>query len=155
MRAAPHAKDRVRGSNWVASDLNYVWKVMKLRILGNSVRFRVSQAELAQLVGEGSVQDSVGFGPGARLVYRLEVTDGAAEAVSAGYDGGGVNVVLPRALVDVWQRPDEVSIRGEQPLPGGESLGILIEKDFTCLIPREGEDQSDLFPNPATADTTA
>lgn len=131
-------------------------KTMKLRILGNSVRFRVSQAELAQLETDGHVEDSVAFGPDARLVYRLEVADSgpgaAAESISAGYDGNGVRVVLPRAIVDVWQQPDEVSIRGEQALPGGGNLSILVEKDFTCLIPREGEDQSDLFPNPASAD---
>ena len=130
---------------------------MKLRILGNSVRFRVSQAELAQLTTDGYVEDSVAFGPGAWLVYRLEVVDSgtgaAAESISAGYDGNGVRVVLPRAIVDVWQQPEEVSIRGEQALPDGDNLNILVEKDFTCLIPREGEDQSDLFPNPATADT--
>ena len=128
---------------------------MKLRILGNSVRFRVSQAELAQLTGAGQVEDSVEFGPGARLVYRLEVADGAAEAIAAGYDRHGVTVVLPRELVDLWQRPDEVSLRGEQPLPDGASLTILVEKDFTCLVPREDEDQSNLFPNPALADTNA
>ena len=132
---------------------------MKLRILGNSVRFRVSQAELTQLTTEGHVEDSVAFGPGARLVYRLEVADSgkgpAADAISAGYDGNGVRVVLPRERVDTWQQPEEVSIHGEQALPGGDSLNILIEKDFTCLIPREGEDQSDLFPNPAVTETRA
>ncbi len=130
---------------------------MKLRILGNSVRFRVSQAELAQLATDGHVEDSVAFGPDTRLVYRLEVADSgtgaAAESISAGYDGNGVRVVLPRAIIDVWQQPEEVSIRGEQALPGGDNLSILVEKDFTCLIPREGEDQSDFFPNPASADT--
>ena len=25
---------------------------------------------------------------------------------------------------------------------------ILVEKDFTCIEPRDGEDQSDLYPNP-------
>ena len=126
---------------------------MKLRILGNSVRFRVSQAELAQLTGEGHVEDSVAFGPGARLVYRLEVADVPENSVAAGYDANGVHVVLPRELVAAWQRPDEISIRAEQALAGGDSLSILVEKDFTCLIPREGEDQSELFPNPASADS--
>ncbi|WP_428101451.1 DUF7009 family protein [Candidatus Rariloculus sp.] len=128
---------------------------MKLRILGNSVRFRVSQAELAQLTGTGQVEDSVEFGPGARLVYRLKVTDEAADAIAAGYDRHGVSVVLPRALIDLWQQPDEVSLCGEQPLPDGTSLKILVEKDFTCLVPREDEDQSNLFPNPALSDTNA
>ena len=32
---------------------------------------------------------------------------------------------------------------------GRLELSILLEKDFQCLIPREGEDQSEHFPNPA------
>jgi hypothetical protein len=27
-------------------------------------------------------------------------------------------------------------------------LGILVEKDFACLAPREGEDESDMYPHP-------
>src|SRR5690606_41469691 len=60
-----------------------------------------------------------------------------------------LTVTLPKATVERWTRPDEVSIRGEQPIGGGETLKILVEKDFECLTPREGEDQPDLFPNPA------
>jgi hypothetical protein len=37
---------------------------------------------------------------------------------------------------------------GEQVLDDGAKLTILVEKDFACLTPREGEDESDMFPNP-------
>jgi hypothetical protein len=30
-------------------------------------------------------------------------------------------------------------------------LKILVEKDFACLAPREGEDESDMFPHPKAA----
>jgi hypothetical protein len=45
---------------------------MKLRIRGNSIRFRLSQTEMVQLVETGDVRDSVEFGPDARLDYRVE-----------------------------------------------------------------------------------
>jgi len=45
-------------------------------------------------------------------------------------------------------QPDEVSLQAEQPLGDGENLKLLVEKDFRCLSPREGEDDADLFPNP-------
>src|SRR5690606_37083677 len=121
--------------------------VMKLRIRGNSVRIRVSRSELERIAEEGLAEDAVRFAPDVGLVYRVRVvTDGR---VSAELEDGVLTVTLPKATVERWTRPDEVSIRGEQPIGGGETLKILVEKDFECLTPREGEDQSDLFPNPA------
>lgn len=120
---------------------------MKLRIRGNTVRIRVSQSEMAEIANAGFAQDSAEFGPGSRLIYRVEVAPKGP--ISASYAGDCINVRLPREAVDRWQRPEEVSIEGEQPLDDGERLLILVEKDFACLAPREGgEDETDLFPNP-------
>ena len=47
-----------------------------------------------------------------------------------------------------WALTEQVSMEGEQFLDDGGKLTILVEKDFTCLAPREGEDESDMFPNP-------
>ncbi|MYF69447.1 MAG: hypothetical protein F4181_05475 [Proteobacteria bacterium] len=123
---------------------------MKLRILGNSVRLRVSQAEMAQIRSKGVVRQHVAFGPGRRLSYELCTV--AGDRVGASFDEECIRITLPLAVVERWQAPDEVSIRGEQELPGGERLKILVEKDFQCLVPREDEDQSGLFPNPQTSE---
>ena len=40
------------------------------------------------------------------------------------------------------------AITAEQVLDDGGVLNILVEKDFACLAPREGEDESDMFPHP-------
>lgn len=120
---------------------------MKLRIRGNSVRIRVSQSELKRVAEEGLAEDAVRFAPDVGLVYRVRVA--ADGRISAELEDGVLTVTLPKAAVERWTRPDEVSIRGEQPIGDGETLKILVEKDFECLTPREGEDQSDLFPNPA------
>lgn len=124
---------------------------MKLRIRGNTVRIRVSQSEMAEISHAGFAEDSAEFGPGSRLSYRVEVApDGP---ISASYAGDCVNVRLPQDAVDRWQRPEEVSIEGEQPLDDGGSLSILVEKDYACLAPRDGEeDEADLFPNPRRGD---
>ena len=101
---------------------------------------------MSQIRSKGVVRQHVAFGPGRRLTYELRiVTHGR---VGASFDNERICVTLPRAVAERWQAPDEVSIRGEQELPGGESLKILVEKDFQCLVPREDEDQSGLFPNP-------
>lgn len=120
---------------------------MKLRIRGNSVRLRLSQTEVEQLAAEGIAEDRVRFSAEASLVYRVQVAPAGPVRAELGADG--VTVTLPRATLERWLDPDEVSIRAEQPIDGGDALKILVEKDFACLVPREGEDQSDLFPNPA------
>lgn len=119
---------------------------MKLRIRGNSVRLRVSQSELDDLTAAGFTEDRVRFAPGAELVYRLAVApEGPLRAELA---EGRISVTMPRREFERWLQPDEVSVRGEQRIDGDDRLAILVEKDFACLAPREGEDESDLFPNP-------
>jgi hypothetical protein len=119
---------------------------MKLRIRGNSVRFRVTKSELDAIAAAGSAEDSVHFAPGAGLRYRIEVKP--AGDVAASLDGSTVKVALPRAAVERWLADDEVSIRAEQSLGEGQVLKILVEKDFVCLAPRSDEDDTDLFANP-------
>ena len=41
-----------------------------------------------------------------------------------------------------------VSIAVDEMLNDGNSLKILVDKDFACLAPREGEDESDMIPHP-------
>jgi hypothetical protein len=125
---------------------------MKLRIRGDSIRIRVTQAELRELAERGGVRDSIRFGDGIALTYALE-TDPKAREPRARYVGQLVSVVLPAATVRRWVSSDEVSIEGEQPIGGGERLRILVEKDFACLQPRTGEDESDMFPNPQDGKT--
>lgn len=120
---------------------------MKLRIRGNSVRLRVSQSEVRALAEQGSTEDRTRFAPGAELTYRLAVAP--VDAVRAELSGSRVEVTLPKAVLERWLAPSEVSIRAEQAIGSGERLAILVEKDFECLEPREGEDASDLFPHPA------
>lgn len=119
---------------------------MKLRIRGNSIRFRVSQRELEQISEQGFAADRVRFGSAGSLSYCVEVVpDGP---LAAEFSGAEIRLRVPHARIRGWTEPGEVSICGEQPLGDGAALKILLEKDFGCLAPREGEDESDLFPNP-------
>lgn len=106
---------------------------------------------MSQIRSEGVVRQHVEFGPGRRLTYELRVATGGR--VGASFDDGCIRVTLPLAVAERWQEPGEVSIGGEQELPRGERLKILVEKDFQCLVPREGEDQSGLFPNPQKSES--
>jgi len=78
------------------------------------------------------------------------VVDSAIETTQVLFEAGTITVTIPTAVVTAWLEPTEVSIHGSQALSAGETLEILVEKDFACLEPREGEDQENLFPNPGS-----
>src|SRR5262245_22789247 len=119
---------------------------MKLRIRGNSVRIRVSQTELTQIADTGAAEDAVRFAPGSELRYRVEVKP--TDRLEANFRDPVLRVVVPRSRVDKWIRPEEVAIEDWQAIGDGATLRILLEKDYTCLAPRSGEDDADLFANP-------
>jgi hypothetical protein len=59
-----------------------------------------------------------------------------------------LSVRLPATTIDEWVNSNQVSIRATQRLDNGGTLQLLVEKDFACLEPRPGEDESDMFPHP-------
>ena len=95
---------------------------MKLRIRNNFIRLRLTQSEVDTICSEGLVMAHASFPDGAVLDYVLDVQD--------------------------WASTEQVSIEAEETLDKGDRLKILIEKDFACLAPREGEDESDMYSNP-------
>ena len=96
---------------------------------------------------EGRVSAATAFPGGALLEYALEASPDVARP-AARFAEGRLVLRLPPEIVRQWAGSEEVSISGTQPLDGGEELRILVEKDFRCLTPREGEDESDMFPHP-------
>ncbi len=126
---------------------------MKLRIKGDSIRLRLSQGEVAKVAAGESVEERTRFPGGVALVYRLRAAK-AATQVGATFAGGVVDVTMPTAEVAEWARTERVSLSGDQALGDGGVLKLLVEKDFACLMPREGEDESDNFPHPKTGSAT-
>jgi hypothetical protein len=123
---------------------------MKLRIRGDSLRLRLSQAEIASLADGGTVVDAIHFGPAA--VLRCEVaTDGAVIGLGAQLEGTTIRVTVPTEALRRIAGSDEVGLSGTQPVGPGRELSILLEKDFRCLVPRPGEDVSDAFARPDDA----
>ena len=100
---------------------------MKLWIRGNSLRLRVSKTELARLADTGKVEEAVRFSSDRALRYAIEVRPNGA--VTAAFSGEAIMVTLPKSRLDLWLRPEEVSIEGSQPIGGGKILEIVLEKD--------------------------
>lgn len=119
---------------------------MKLRIQDNSIRLRLTRSEVDGLSANGSVSATVCFPDGAKLEYSVE-TSALTGQPRARFSSDRLVVQIPQDIVRQWAVTEEVSITGSQPLEDG-ALSILVEKDFACLTPREGEDDADMFPHP-------
>jgi hypothetical protein len=119
---------------------------MKLRIKGPTLRLRLTQGEIRALLEEGQVEERVPFAAGASLIYRLK-RDAAAGEIAASFHNGVLEILIPEGNAREWCLTSLVTLAHEQALPNG-SLRITLEKDFACLAPREGEDESDNFPHP-------
>jgi hypothetical protein len=118
---------------------------VKLRVRGNSLRLRLTRPEVSAIGRGERIEETVTFAPGERLVYALECGGGE---VGARFAGGRITVSVPAATAAAWSASDRVGIEAEQAVEAGVALRILIEKDFACLTAREGEDDTDAFPNP-------
>ena len=120
---------------------------MKLRIRDNSVRLRLTRGEVDSLQTEGLVSARTGF-PGGRSFSYLVESSPASVKPAAFFSDNVVTVRLPETAVLAWATSEQVSIDGELLLDDGDTLRILVEKDFACLAPREGEDEADMYPHP-------
>jgi hypothetical protein len=118
---------------------------MKIRIKGPSIRLRLSKSEVHQLVHEGRLEEATPFA-GKNFVYALQKTDDG-DALSANFEGDIITMYVPQQLIQGWDTNTLVTIDAHMPLPKGDSLYLLLEKDFQCLDKTE-EDQSDNYINP-------
>lgn len=102
---------------------------------------------MAILGKEGLVASRTEFPGGRTFAYVVESSP-ASVVPAAFFSGNMITVRLPESMVLPWARSQQVSISGEQRLDDGTLLYVLVEKDFACLAPREGENETDLFPHP-------
>lgn len=126
---------------------------MKLRIRDNSIRLRLERGEVDTLRDQGLVAAKTGFPGGRELGYVVESSP-ASVTPGAVFSDNTVTVRLPETIVLAWANSEQVSIAGEQHLAEGDTLSILVEKDFACLAPREGEDEADMYPHPNADDAS-
>ncbi|GEN78050.1 DUF7009 family protein [Chryseobacterium hagamense] len=112
---------------------------MKIRIKDNSIRFRLTQSEVAELGSNGMISGHTEF-PGQTFIYALERTEDPE--ISAAFDGSRMVLKMPAGMVEEWTSTDRIGFDGQ-----AGKLKILVEKDFVCLD-NTLEDQSDNYPNP-------
>ena len=123
---------------------------MKLRIKGNAVRLRLTQGEVRALGESGQVEERTEFPGGTTLLYRVRVDDTKSNELSISYGNNLIEVQVPARLAAQWCTSEQVTLSATAALAAG-ALEVVLEKDFACLTPRAGEDESDHFPHPGSA----
>lgn len=119
---------------------------MKLRIKGNSIRYRLTKSMVDDLAAFGSVSSACEILPGmSTLYFGLKATD--TKNIQVDFSDQSLICYLPVGAVARWAGSEDVALQAEIQ-QSQKHLKVLIEKDFTCLVPRSDEDQSDHFPNP-------
>ena len=118
---------------------------MKIRILGNSVRFRLTRSEVNTLCTKGYIKNKTTFKTNVFTYAVRMVTD--SEKLNAQFRDNTITLNLPQALGLNWHKTDQVGFSETIDLTNNGNLSLLLEKDFACLDVRE-EDQSDNYPNP-------
>ncbi|SMO43954.1 hypothetical protein SAMN06265171_101832 [Chryseobacterium rhizoplanae] len=113
---------------------------MKIRIKDNSVRFRLTQSEVAELGKSGVISSFTEF-TDRPFIYTIERTDDTE--LSAAFIENKIVLKMPGTMITEWISTDRVGFDGQSGL-----VKILIEKDFVC-IDNTLEDQSDNYPNPS------
>ena len=112
---------------------------MKIRIKGDSLRYRLTRSDLNTLATEGSLKESTNFGANV-LLYAIKIKD--TTLLEATFSGNEITLFMSQNMISELTDTDKVGFDNKF-----GTLNLLVEKDFTCLDNVE-EDQSDNFPNP-------
>ncbi|NJB36348.1 MULTISPECIES: hypothetical protein [Flavobacteriaceae] len=118
---------------------------MKIRIKGDAIRFRLTQSEVKQLSDSGYIEEQTHF-ESSVFTYAVKAMKGLSQ-LEAAFEGTTITLFMPEDLCENWFYNDQVGYSNQMLMPSGRSLGLLLEKDFTCMD-NTIEDQSDNYPNP-------
>ena len=118
---------------------------MKIRIKGNSVRFRLTKTEVERFCKEGIYEETTLFASNT-LIYTLKGKTGIKE-LEADFLENRIIIYMPEEELLTWANSDKVGYSNSVDWNDTSSLSLLVEKDFTCLD-NTVEDQSDNYPNP-------
>jgi len=112
---------------------------MKIRIKGNSLRYRLTRTDISSLAKEGYLEEQITF-PGNPLIYAIQLTEG--EVLTSSFIANKITLSMSHNMISELIDTDKVGFSNND-----GDLYLLVEKDFTCLD-NVAEDQSDNYPNP-------
>lgn len=119
-----------------------IFRVMKLRIRGNSIRLRLTQSEVEKVGNKDSVEEVTVFPNGKSFAFMV-ATDENIGNIQADFNNGKIEIFIPQSLAKNWAVTEQVGLYSEH-----GNIQIAVEKDFKCLTPRAGDEDKDTFPHP-------
>lgn len=114
---------------------------MKIRIKGNSLRYRLTKSDIASLANGGMLNEQIDFA-GQPLIYAINTS--LDSKLTVDFKNNTITLFIPQEMVKKMVETDKVGFED-----ASGDIYLLVEKDFTCLESVE-EDQSDNYPNPLT-----
>lgn len=122
---------------------------MKIRIKGNSIRYRLDKTDIELLQELNKVEEMTHIGDHA-LHFCIRAREIPEPAIRM--ENNGVHLSVPLPQITQWTTTDQVGFDLEFHNPDGSKLTILVEKDFKCLTERD-EDDSQAFDNPLAGES--
>lgn len=117
---------------------------MKIRIENNSIRLRLTQPEVAQIINGQAVEAQTYIGNNT-FKYSLNPTE--IEGISAFLFNNSLRINMSMSWAKQWADESKVGFNYSISTPKGE-LFILVEKDFQCLAPERKAQETEQFKNP-------
>ena len=121
---------------------------MKIRIKGDSIRFRLTQTEVKALSENGKIYDSTNFGNqefNYGVVLKKDINN-----LNISFNNNSITLEMPDTTGKSWYANDIITFDNVLKTSKKNDLYLLLEKDFTCLD-NTIEEQSDNYPNPKLA----
>jgi hypothetical protein len=125
---------------------NYSNLFMKIRIQGNSIRYRLRQPEVENFKKYGSVTEVIRLGKASTDQLRFILQRSTCNEMRVQFENATTIIHVPQPMADTWTDSDLVGFDAIVEIDNG--LKVLVEKDFKCL---DGSDEDNVgaYPNPA------
>jgi len=121
---------------------------MKIRIKGNSVRFRLTKTEVDTFCKTGLFEEQTDFGE-TLFKYRLKAIP-QEELLNISFENNTITLYANEKEVKGWHKSSRISFEYSVKKNKSTAMLLLLEKDFVCMDATV-EDQSDNYPNPKDA----
>jgi hypothetical protein len=106
---------------------------MKLRIQGNNLRLRLSEAEVQQFAQTGRVEEAVALGPGEdQTLHYVLARREAVAGITVDFTGNAVMVGIPASVAAAWTDNADTDLSGVVDNGTAAGLQVRIEQDQDC-----------------------
>ena len=120
---------------------------MKIRIQGNSIRYRLRKPEVAQFKKYGRVSETIQLGSEAHQQLEFMLKESSTNTIAVTYQTNSTTVHVPKQLAEVWTGTEQVGFEAIVEIGNGKALKVLVEKDFKCLDGSDAENEG-AYQNP-------